>query len=416
MLSAPTVTRFGDAFDFEWPGVRIALLGIRDSGGDIKGEIEARVFVGEASEIISAPMLLNLRSPRGKAEVARALQQRDDTFPWADAIEAVAAIGLREWRKGGPILRLRDVEAPDHVNYLVDRILPENETTIVFGDGEAGKSLFSMFVSVCVATGIPLPHGLGTEEPRNVLYLDWESDSKEHKRRLKQIAWGLGIEPPDNIFFRECHRPLAEDVQMLAREGKDLEVGLWVIDSCAPACGGDPSDSTLAISTMNAMRDLGQTRLAIGHVNKVDREKVGANQTTFGSIFWRNMARSMWQLVRDHDVLGPEARFALYNRKSNNAAREKWPLGFEYRFSQTAIHMDASAVSAGSALSEGANTNMRIYQALKNGGKNTKELADLLGMTEDAVRQACSRSEQFRKLQEGTPGRYGTPAVWGLAG
>lgn len=414
MIGPPIFHRLGDAFRFEWNGWRVNLSGIRESSGDIRGELQVEVVEGEAWVPLAAPMLLNLRSPRGKSDVAHALLKRDNSFPWDDAIEAVATIGLREWRRGGPIVSLASVPAPERLPYLLDRIIPEGETTILFADGESGKSMFSMFVAVAVATGTPLPRGLGPERPGNVLYLDFESDAAEHARRLRRIARGLGVDPPTNIYYRECHRPIDEDAPMLAREVAERDIALVVVDSLAPACGDDPSSPGVAIATMNSLRSLGATRLAIGHVNRVDRDKPTANQTTFGSVFWRNAARAMWQLIPNEDAAPHTASFALYNRKSNNDAREKWPLGFQFVFESDATRIETYDVHAGDPLAEGASTKSRIRDSLKTGALDTNQIAEILGVETNVIRNACNSMPDVIQLEPASPGRNGKAALWGL--
>jgi hypothetical protein len=56
-----------------------------------------------------------------------------------------------------------------------------------------------MFVAVAVATGYPLPGGLGPEEAGNVLYLDYEDGAEEHARRLRKISRGMGVDVPDKL-------------------------------------------------------------------------------------------------------------------------------------------------------------------------------------------------------------------------
>lgn len=414
MIGPPRVRRFGEAYAFEWETYRVTLSHIRDMSGDIRGEVEAFVLIGEHWKPLAAPMLMNLRSPRGKGDVAKALGDRDDGFPWVDAIEVVATIGIREWRAGGPIVPLTSVDAPERLNYLIDRLCPEGETTIVFGDGESGKSMFAMFCAVSVATGVPLPRGLGPERSGNVLYLDYESDVMEHARRLRRISAGLGTGVPDNVFYRECHRPIEEDAVMLAREVAERDISFIVIDSLAPACGDDPSSPGVAIATMNALRSLGGTRLAIGHVNRVDRDKPAANQTTFGSIFWRNAARAMWQLIRDQDAAIGAAPFALFNRKNNNDLREKWPIGLAYTFGDQTIGIEAYDVRADGVLAEGASTQARIRDALKRGALDTNELAEMVGVEANVIRNTCQRMADVIQVEAAIPGRNGKPARWGL--
>lgn len=416
MIGPPQWRRLGDAFEFRWDAHRITLAHFRESKDDLKAELTAERAEGEGWVPLSGLTVINLLAVRTRQETARHLANRDDSFPWADAIEAVTVISVREWRRGGPIVTLRDTECSDHVDYLVDRLLPVGETSILFGDGEAGKSMFSMFVAVSVATGCPLPHGIGPNEPGNVLYLDYESDVEEHARRLKKIAAGLNVDVPENVYYRESHRPIHEEAGLLAKEVAAREIALIVVDSLAPACGGDPSDPGLAISTMNALRSLGGTRLAIGHVNKTDRNQMGTNQTTFGSIFWRNMTRSMWQLQANSEgSIDGRAPFALHNRKNNNAARERFPLGMQYMFAPKSIGIETFYVSAGDVLAEGASLGTRILRALNHRSMNTTELADELGVDDGSIRQSIKRlNGAVIQVEGGTPGRNGRPAIWGV--
>jgi hypothetical protein len=417
MIGPPTWTRIGRAFEFRWDTHRIVLSGFRETGGDLKAELAAEVAEGERWVPLSGLIVINLLAPRTRADTARALSQRDDTFPWADAIEAVAVISVREYRRGNPVVTLADVPAEENIRYLMDRLLPEGETSILFGDGEAGKSMFSMFVAVAMAAGYPLPYGIGPADPGNVLYLDYESDVEEHARRMKKIACGFGIEVPRNIFYRESHRPLHEEADALAKEVAERDVRLIILDSLAPACGDDPSAPGAAIATMNALRSLGGTRLAIGHVNKTDRDKPGSNQTTFGSIFWRNMTRSMWQLVPSQDVnLDGTAPFGLYNRKSNNTARERFPLGFRYVFGQDNYTIESYRMEADDSVAMAASPSQRIFMALNKKTMNTKEIAEMLDMAEDATRKLLTRTSGLYQVYPGTVGRNGTPAVWGIRG
>lgn len=415
MIGPPAVARAGNAITFTWNLHRLRLSGFRERDGDTRCEVEAETVDGEEWAPLTGLTVLNLTAARSRGDLARHLNTRDDSFPWHDAIEHAALHAIRFHREGGPIVPLASVQAPTSVPYLVDRIIPAGETTILFGDGEAGKSLFSMFVAVAVATGTPLPRGLGPDRPGPVLYLDWESDPAEHSRRLQLISRGLGLdEAPSNVFYRQCVRPLHEDADALSREVAERGIHLIVIDSLAVACGDDPSSPGAALRTMNAARQLGATRLGLGHLNRVDRDKPQANQTTFGSVFWRNAARAMWQLIRSEDAPAGAAPFALYNRKSNNAARERWPLGLAFTFGANAYGLEPYDVRATDSLAGGALTSERIRQALQGGAMDTNELAETLGIDKAAVRMACTRMDDVVQVEAAVSGPGGHPARWGL--
>jgi hypothetical protein len=349
--------------------------------------------------------------------VAKALSDKADHINWAEVLEQVCTLTVRTFRKGQPILRLRDVEASASLPYLIERLLPEGDTGIVFGDGEAGKSMFALFVAVAFAGGITLPCGLRPVHHGNVLYLDWEStDPSEHKRRMRRVCEGAGIQEPEGIYYRQCFRPIHEEAEALAVQVVQHDIGLIIVDSLAPACGGDPSVAADAVRTMNALRQLGATRLAIGHVNRIDREKPAANQTTFGSIFWRNMTRSMWQLTAESDqLIDDHARFALHQRKSNNAKRDRWPIGLRYEFDGDTgpIRMFADEIDHLDSRAGGASMTETLRRAMLDGAKDLDELGDIIDREPNQVRAIVAKMRDVVNLNKGAGGK-GNKGLYGI--
>jgi hypothetical protein len=196
---------------------------------------------------------------------------------------------------------------------------------------------------------------------------------------------------------------------MLATGISKRKVELIIVDSLAPACGDDPSDAAAAVRTMNALRSLGGTRLAIGHVNRVDRERQGAGQTTFGSIFWRNMTRSMWQLQAE-EATDSGTAFALYHRKSNNDQRERWPLGYRYLFEPDGgpIHLEAFEMSA--EVATGATIEQRIRTILKSSKSTVSDLAERLGSDTKTLDTTLRRMNDVMILPE----KLGKANLWAL--
>lgn len=301
-----------------------------------------------------------------------------------------------------------DLHVPLYENYLANGFVNHN----------TGKSMFALYTAVAVASGVSLPHNLRPSRPGNVLYLDWEeTDPGEHRRRLRRIAQGLGVPEPRGIYYRPCFRPLVEDVELLEVEVRKLDISLVIADSLMPACGGDPADSMAAIQTMNALRRLGATRLAIGHITQAARQGPAPLQTTFGSVVWRNLARAQWQLVSDDDQPDDSSnRFALYQRKTNNDRRDRWPIGLRYDFVEDGgpITMHADDVHATDGLAVGASITERIRRALAEGGlKGTEELGELVDRTPDQVRGILTKMRDVVNINAGQTGK-GHKGLYGL--
>ena len=408
-MSKPTVVKEGSSIILTWApeGIKATVAAIREDRGEIKAEV---TFYGEAPDGGWGHLLtrrMSLLTDGERYRISQRLIEKMDRVNWSDVLEQTCTLSVRSFREGAPIVKLRDVQTTAALPYLIDRIVPELSTSIVFGDGEAGKSMFALFVAISYAAGRELPSGLRPNGSGNVLYLDWEADPEEHKRRMTRIAGGMGIPEPQGIYYRPCTRPIHEEAEALAVQVIQLDIGLIIVDSLAPACGGDPSLAADAIRTMNALHQLGATRLAIGHVNRVDREKPAANQTTFGSIFWRNLTRSMWQLIASDEGGGDEARFALYQRKSNNAKRDRWPIGLRYEFDGDSgpIRMAGDAIDALDGLAAGASITERLRRALPGGARSLEELGDIVERTPEQVRWLLAKMPDVVNLNAGQTGR-----------
>ena len=419
-MSIPVTSETATTFTLAWKpeGIAAELANVREQQGNIRAEV---TFFAQLDNEKVVPLLMrriSLVDDGDRWRICKALTDKMDQVNWSNVLEQTCMLSVRWFRKGEPVVSLVDVEAPNTLAYLVDRIIPEDATTIVFGDGGTGKSMFALYTAVAVAAGVSLPHNLRPARTGNVLYLDWEeTDPGEHRRRLRRIAQGLGVPEPRGIYYRPCFRPLVEDVELLEVEVRRLDISLVIADSLMPACGGDPADSMAAIQTMNALRRLGATRLAIGHITQAARQGPAPLQTTFGSVVWRNLARAQWQLVSDDDQPDDSSnRFALYQRKTNNDRRDRWPIGLRYDFVEDGgpITMHADDVHATDGLAVGASITERIRRALAEGGlKGTEELGELVDRTPDQVRGILTKMRDVVNINAGQTGK-GHKGLYGL--
>lgn len=80
-------------------------------------------------------------------------------------------------------------EEPAPAKYLVDGLIEEELVAVLTGMGAVGKSLLSMQLAGCVATGLPFLGRPVQEGP--VLYLSIEERRRKFHQRLHQMMYGL---------------------------------------------------------------------------------------------------------------------------------------------------------------------------------------------------------------------------------
>lgn len=222
--------------------------------------------------------------------------------------------------------------------YLIYPLCPQGEATILFGDGEAGKSFLALGVAFAVKTGVDVvPHMHAHKgEP---LYLDWETHQYEIDERIKKIAAGAGMEAPE-LVYRRMAGPLSDQVEEISRLVTERNITFIVIDSLEMALSGgenrDANDSVIRFFT--ALRYLRATTLVLDHVSK---DGAGSDRGAFkpyGSTFKQNYARATWELRKGDD------QRVLLNRKLNND-RFRDALGYQYVFDGEGVRFVESQIT-----------------------------------------------------------------------
>lgn len=331
--------------------------------------------------------------------------------PWAEWVEAICFATLRDWERGEPIQRLADVPVSVTLPYLIAPLLPEGEITLLYGDGESGKSLLAMFVAVAVATGATLPHMQLCGTPAPVLYLDWETNAQIAARRLQRICNGFQIAVPTQIFYRRMARGLYDDLRSTKAEADRTNAALIIIDSIAPACGGSPSKEELIVPFFNAVRSLGRTALLISHISKMEAGLSGDKATPIGSIFSRNLARQTWLMRRaDSDGDSRSIFVGIFHTKSNEERRLR-PFGLRFSFSENATQIGSVAPEDVPALADHLPGSVRVRALLSNGARTVQEIAADLNMAESTVRGLLARMPDAIVVERGGSHK---PSRWGL--
>jgi hypothetical protein len=197
-----------------------------------------------------------------------------------------------------------------------------------------------------------------------------------------------------------------------------LGIGLVIVDSIAPACGGEVTAEQV-MPFFNALRSLGSdvTRVVVSHVSHQTATQTSGAGRPFGSTFVRNLSRSAWEMKRAEEAGDEDAVVVgMYHRKVNRGRLQK-PVGVTVAFDDPTgpITLAATRVLEYEDLASHATIGDRIRHALRGGALDTRELATVTGASIDTVRRIANRMPDVYSL--GSNGLEGRGAVntWGLA-
>ena len=217
---------------------------------------------------------------------------------WDAIIEYSCVSVLEAFREDetAPAINLRDLTESTDEGMLVSPLFPANEPSIIFGEGGTGKSIITLWIAGLVSEGFGFDW-LSAKQ-KNVLYLDYETSEDEFKRRGDKLSKGMGLDMPyANIWYRRYNSPLVDMVEHLREEIDRNDIGFIVVDSVGYACPEPISDKETN-RYFNAIRTFPNvTFINIAHTSK----EQGNNKTPFGSVFWWNGARSIWEIKKSQE-------------------------------------------------------------------------------------------------------------------
>lgn len=341
-----------------------------------------------------------LTSVDGVDKLWRKLNRRrhfdDYGVDWELWVESLAGRVLDSFREFTPSVALKDVPAPDEISYLVHPFIIENEVNILFGDGGNGKSMLSLlWATLCDSGHIDSDHRVVTK-PARVLYLDYETDEQQVRRRASWLHKGMGIEDVEsNILYKHCIHPFEVMADSIKDEVEREGVDLIIIDSLGLALGGSLEDSESVTSFFSTLRWVGKTSLTITHVNKAG--------IIHGSIFTQNSARQSWECKRKatkKDVI----QVGIFHRKQNDVGKMA-DRTYELRFAPgevKVVGMDTMDTEVGR---EELSWSQLTYEVVKLEGPTARDLvpglvAEFREVEPDKIKGAV-RSAISRYLREG---------------
>jgi hypothetical protein len=298
--------------------------------------------------------------------------------------------------------RFVDIPDPGPRRYILDGLMPEGYVTMVYGDGGVAKSMLALSLGLEFASGSG--HWLGRElgEAGPVLYFDFELEAAEQRRRVYQLAQGLGLEaPPGNMrYLSALGLGIKKAFDTALTECQEHGVRLLVVDSLSIALEGDAEAAKDVIGffreKLATFRAAGVTVLVIDHQSRSQKGENYTSKSAFGSVFKTNISRSVIQIVPVSQG-DNERRVRLSHNKVNFGAQVK-PLEACLTFTEKKVTVEGHEVDAAElAANEGMSTGQRILFALEEGPMYSEEIAESTGILEKTVKNKIS---ELRKSGE----------------
>ena len=357
---------------------------------------------------------LNFTSASARNQMAKSLSQRDADVDWDKVLEQLSVSVLNAFREGVPAVLL-DGEHDDKEQispWLIEPLVQLENPTLIYGPGSAGKSWLAQYLAVISDEGLS---GAGFAVSKvNVLYLDWETDERELRTRVRMIRRGLGLSTSSGIWYRSMRLGLDQDKEEVRKEIITKGIGLVVIDSIGAACAGEPEDAKTVLAMFGALRSLGVSSICVDHVNKEGH--------LFGSVYKTNASRQVFECKKDQQPEDDKLMLGLIHKKANNSKLRN-VIGLQFVFGDNFMKVERKDIR-NTALED----QMRVSDQIENflhhqpDGKATpRDIADGIDKSENHIKKELSAnsngkgSNRFMNIGNGYYGVvYKGEDIWSL--
>jgi AraC-like DNA-binding protein len=164
-----------------------------------------------------------------------------------------------------------------------------------------------------------------------------------------------------------------------------------IVDSIGPAASGSLKDEDTALAYNRALRSLGIGSLSIAHLPKPREGTTDDNSSIFGSVFFFNMARSVWHLRQATEAATDSSITVGFYHRKNNLGRKCQPLGYELRFDGAYPRVRRVDLAAVDGLAEKLPLQQRMKHLLKRGPRTVDDLAAELGAKPETLKRVYRR-------------------------
>jgi hypothetical protein len=353
-----------------------------DRVADAHGGVGAELTVTEGTTDLLSCVDVGLKSHAGHTALAKDLVALTPSVPWKQLLQRACSLVLTRHREGEPIIVLQP--STPHVPFLINPFVYQQHPSLIYAPGGSLKSYLALYLALLACHG-GAQHGVAALRVP-VLYLDWELNAQTVGGRLTQLRTGHPELAEYVPYYRRCEYPLHQEVHQIARYVAEHHIELLILDSAVMACGGEMNGPDTVVKLTRALRIIGCASLLLAHVAKLTPE--GQERTAFGSVYFRELARNVWDLTKA-DGDGPPALLLKHNK--NNFGPLHAPIGFTFTFAGDAVSVSASDPAAKPEFNPKPPAAAQIRNLLEDGEpRSSKEIAVALGMKPASVKATLS--------------------------
>lgn len=239
----------------------------------------------------------------------------------------------------------------NEIPWLLHPFLQEKSANIIFADGGTSKTFITLNMAIALAAGKPFL-GFTPKRPIKTLFIDYEDEAVTARYRINMLckAPNINIDPLFAVENVKYHKPdgiLAVSVSAIKKLVHMHNIELLLIDSLSSAAGSGLETPDSANAYFDALSKIGVTSLSIAHVAKSGTEQDDQSHP-FGSIFWTNRARNIWNIrgkeatAKDElDAIAgiPAKHLGFFHRKCNSDRLQK-PIGAKIYFAGTYVLLE----------------------------------------------------------------------------
>lgn len=412
-LTAPTLKIEGTKYIVEWDeGVKVECSELYRHSNK---HIEADIAIYDYAEL-NGGLLIDGQRPfitktwRSVISDLEDVSMRED---WRQRLQQVSRLVKKSFLAGDPAIALGSMPAPPPTKEIIEGVLWQGTPAIIYGAGGIGKSIFGLQLIQGLHSGISVA---GQPMPQiNAMWLDWETSKPLAYWRNAEILNARNMElgswpDPDRpessrthmVFYKEMVGSLSDNVETLAEEIERFNIGVLLIDSAIPACGGEaeatkPSQDFFTALRAIKPRDRDLSALIIAHVTKESASTKKPNATPFGSTVWKDRARDTFELIASQQKESNYTDFALHHRKSNmgKIRREK---GYRVTWADGITIEDIDIRKNNELRQTLTIAEQAKFHIQENGALSAEELSDLTGELKKSITEALSKSSDFTSV------------------
>jgi hypothetical protein len=397
------ILEIGGRYSVAFPAYRVRFQ--FDRLADARGGVQAEMTAHIANTELLGETDINLKSDGARGKIASSLKNKHASLagiPWKLLLERGCTAVLKRHRCGEPVVQLTPNESM-HVPFAINPVIYSPFQTLMYAPGGSLKSYLALYLALLACHGTSQNGFAAVQCP--VLYLDWELDETTVGKRLKLLRAGHPELSRVTPFYRRCELPLHHEANQIAAHVAELGVRLLIIDSAAMACGGDLNTPDAAIKLQRGLRTIKCASLMLAHVSKAVAD--GQERSAYGTVFFRELARNVWELERVSDPERP-ARIVLVQKK-NNFGPLRQPMALEFQFPEDATRVIACDPNDEPELDAKLPLAARIRNLLEDGNvRSAQEIADELDASLNSVKVTLSRHKgtKWHQLGENKEARW----------